>query len=358
MATAPSTSNYTLGKGVVYFDKVDANGEYAGERDLGNAVSFNLSVAMDKLDHFNNRSGLRSKDKTVVVEITPSVAFVLDEINVENFALMFMADTVAVTQTANDALSYTIDVSAMTNSKITSGRYIDVGDYRDIGVYTLTWDAGAGGVPTRGETITGGTSGATAEILNVVTGSTTTAGTAYVKTIGGTPPFEENEDVTTATLTAGKLNHPAGTTGLDATSGLVFDTTTLAVSDDATNATVFDVTDDFTVDSDSGRIYIVEGGALEDLAEDVDVEFAVLAGSYTTIRGFNETSIEGRLRFVSDNPEGNNSEVFIHRADLTPEGDVAMIGEEWQQLSFTAEILKDETNNPTSPYMNVYTEFA
>jgi hypothetical protein len=352
MPAAPSTDNYTLGKGIVYFDKIDANGEYAGERDLGNAVVFTLSSAIEKLDHFNNRSGLRAKDKTVVTEITPSVAFTLDEINVDNVALMFMADTVAVTQTADDALTYTIDVSAMTDSKITGGLYLDVGAYRNIGVYTLTWDSGVGGVPLRGETITG-TSGATAVILNVVTGSTTAAGTAYVKSIGGTPPFVEDESVTTTTLTAANLNHPAGTTGLDATSGLVFDVTQVAISDSATGATVSTKTTDFVVDSATGRVKIVAGGALEDETEDYVVEFAVLADSYTTIRGFNETSIEGRLRFVSDNPEGENREVFIHRLDLTPEGDVAMIGEEWQILPFVGEILKDEENNPDSPYMDI-----
>jgi len=355
MAIAPNTGNYTLGKGILYFDKKGTDGKYAGERDVGNASAFNLSNAIDKLDHYSQRSGLRSKDLTVVVEITPSVSFVLDEINADNFALMFMADTVDVTQTANDALLYTVDVSAMSDAKITSGRYLSVGAYRNIGVYTLTWDSGVGGVPLRGETITGGTSSATAEVINVVTGSTTAAGTVYVKSIGGTPPFQENESVTTATLTAANLNHPAGTTGLDVTSGLVFDTTTVAISDNAAHTTIYDKTDDFVVDSENGRVYIVPGGALEDVAADTDIEFAVLADSYTTIRGFKETSIEGRLRFVSDNPRGGNRVLYVPRVDLSPDGDVAMIGDEFQQLSFTGEILKDETRvSPESQYFDMY----
>ena len=94
------------------------------------------------------------------------------------------------------------------------------------------------------------------------------------------------------------------------------------------------------------------------MTADQDVEFAVLAATYKKIQAFNETSIEGRLRFIPDNPVGNNMELFIHRCDLTPEGDVQMIADEWQALSFTGEILKDETNNPTSPYMNIYTTDA
>ena len=30
-----------------------------------------------------------------------------------------------------------------------------------------------------------------------------------------------------------------------------------------------------------------------------------------------------------------------------------MIGEDWSTLSFVGEVLKDDTNHPTSPYLNV-----
>jgi hypothetical protein len=76
------------------------------------------------------------------------------------------------------------------------------------------------------------------------------------------------------------------------------------------------------------------------------------AVTYTQIRAFNETQIEGRLRFVSDNPVGSNQELTIWRCSLTPSGDTAMIGEDWSTLSFEGEILKDETQT-ASPYMNI-----
>ena len=55
---APSTENYTLGRGAVYFNKKTDAG-YLGERDLGNVVDFNMSVDVESLEHFTSRSGLK-----------------------------------------------------------------------------------------------------------------------------------------------------------------------------------------------------------------------------------------------------------------------------------------------------------
>ena len=47
MVDSPNTENYTLGKGVVYFDQKNlTTGLYMGERDLGNAPAFSFSLFM------------------------------------------------------------------------------------------------------------------------------------------------------------------------------------------------------------------------------------------------------------------------------------------------------------------------
>ena len=63
--------------------------------------------------------------------------------------------------------------------------------------------------------------------------------------------------------------------------------------------------------------------------------------------------MEGRVRFVSDNPAGNNLELEIWRVSLAPEGDTGLISNEWGTISFTGEVLKDETNHPDNPYMEI-----
>ena len=54
--------NYTLGKGILYFDRYNPDtGTYSGWRDLGNAPSFSFTVNIEKLEHFSSRGGLRVK---------------------------------------------------------------------------------------------------------------------------------------------------------------------------------------------------------------------------------------------------------------------------------------------------------
>ena len=352
MPNAPDTDNYALGSGIAYFDVKDANGKYSGERDLGNCTVFNLGVAVDKLEHFTQRSGLRAKDKSVVSLITPSVAFTLDEINVENVALMFMGETSEVAQPASSALSFLIDVSTMPDDEVKGNRYLDVGEYRNIGVYKLPYDGGAVAVAARGETVTGA-GGATAVVLNLMSGSDTVSGTMMVGTVTGT--FVEDETISSSGTMTGVVNCPITSTHFDTASGILFDTTDVAISDDSTNATILAKTVDYTVDSATGRVYVVVGGGLAGADADYDVEFAVKAQTFTKIMAFNETSIEGRLRFVADNAVGNNMSAMIWRVDLSPAGEVAMIGEDWQALEFGGEVLKDSVNHPDEPYYRIET---
>ncbi len=105
MAQSPSTDNYQLGKGVVFFDRKDLDtGLYTGERDLGNAPAFSFNIALEKLEHFSSRGGLKAKDKNIVSQITPGVAFTLDEVTPENLALLTLADIVEVIQTSGSVV--------------------------------------------------------------------------------------------------------------------------------------------------------------------------------------------------------------------------------------------------------------
>ena len=98
--SSPSTDNYQLGKGVVYFNRRDNTTLlYTGERDLGNAPAFSFNVSLEKLEHFSSRGGLRAKDKQVISQITPGIQFTLDEVTVDNLALLVLADVETVTQT-------------------------------------------------------------------------------------------------------------------------------------------------------------------------------------------------------------------------------------------------------------------
>lgn len=108
MSLAPNPQNYMLGRGRIYFDTFDASGNRTGLLDLGNAPSFSVSITTDKLDHYSSRSGLRVKDKSVLIEVTVSVSFTLDELNVENLRLAFLGNTVDFNQVAGSAVDESV----------------------------------------------------------------------------------------------------------------------------------------------------------------------------------------------------------------------------------------------------------
>ncbi len=258
MAVSPSTDNYTLGKGVVYFDQYDmTNEEYTGERDLGNAPEFSFNIALEKLEHFSSRGGLKAKDKEIISQITPGVTFTLDEVNIQNLAMLTLGDIEEVVQTTADITDESHDAKL--------GKRIDL-LYRGISAVTVTGPS-------------------------------------------ATPTYD-----------AGVGNDYLIDTSLG--------------------------------DDTIGRILILEGG---DITEDesLEISYTYADMTYNQINAFANTQIEGRLRFVSDNPAGGQQELEIWRVSLTPTGDTAMIGDDWSTLAFTGEVLKDESGHPDSPYMNI-----
>ena len=85
MPAAPSIDNYYIGKGRVLWTP-----EGGAERDLGNVPEFEFTPEIEKLAHYSSRSGVRTKDREVVVEKSATLRLVLDEWSVENLVLALM----------------------------------------------------------------------------------------------------------------------------------------------------------------------------------------------------------------------------------------------------------------------------
>ncbi|GAG09359.1 unnamed protein product, partial [marine sediment metagenome] len=105
-------------------------------------------------------------------------------------------------------------------------------------------------------------------------------------------------------------------------------------------------------DDKIGRVRILDTYT-GDEGDAIKVSYTAPETTYTMIKALSETTTEGFMRFVSDNPVGTQQELQIWRASLTPSGDTAMIGDDWSTLAFSGEILKDETDHPDSPYFNI-----
>ncbi len=235
------------------------------------------------------------------------------------------------TQTAGQKVE-----QVLTASTPVEGIYYST-DRRNIGIWKMIYSSPSGAGFSAGETITGSTSSDTAVIRRVVAGSNL----LYVTTFGGsTPYFQVGETITGGT---------SATTATIATAPYFDDAD--AVVTDAAGTTFYDVGDDFIINSPAGLIGIAEGSDIT--AANCEYTIAYPSVTYTTVTGLANTSLEGMVRFVSDNPEGNQMELRCWKVSLQPDGDTAFIGDDWATLGFTGEILKDQTSHPTAPYMQI-----
>lgn len=103
-------------------------------------------------------------------------------------------------------------------------------------------------------------------------------------------------------------------------------------------ATTLALTTDYTLEAELGRIYIVAGGAGD--AKNLTVTYDTAANSRTQVVTGAAADVEGALRFVAYNAEGDQRDFYMPYVRLAPSGDFALKGDEWQQLPFNVEILK------------------
>lgn len=101
MAYTPNPQNYFLGKGSLYFARYDENGNIIkGERHLGNAPDFKISVSVDKKEHFSSQTGLAEKDTEVITGVNATLSFTLEEYTLENLTLALLGEEGLITQSA------------------------------------------------------------------------------------------------------------------------------------------------------------------------------------------------------------------------------------------------------------------
>ncbi len=114
----------------------------------------------------------------------------------------------------------------------------------------------------------------------------------------------------------------------------------------------YTVTTDYKVDAVSGRIYIVEGGGIADGAN-IEVDFTYATINLPTVRGMNQTSIKGFLRFIGDPARGPKYECQIWRASVRADGAIGFISDEYASWTLTGDIESDATNHPDDPHFKL-----
>lgn len=144
----------------------------------------------------------------------------------------------------------------------------------------------------------------------------------------------------TETLTGIKAGHayklglsasnPAGYFGIDETG---FD-----VAVNGGGAALVEGTD-YVMNFHTGVITFLEGSAVAVNDADIDVTYAV-AGSTRSRVISGSDPVEGALMFETKNPKGTDAVYMMPYVKLSPNGDYALKGDEWQQIPLSIEVLK------------------
>lgn len=98
---------------------------------------------------------------------------------------------------------------------------------------------------------------------------------------------------------------------------------------------------DYNVDTETGRVQIIEGGGIASGSE-VQFGYTPVAASFESVKSGGKSELQGALRVVSDNVTGGNRDWYLPKVTLTPSGDLPLIAEGTDVVSmeFGVEALK------------------
>ena len=98
---------------------------------------------------------------------------------------------------------------------------------------------------------------------------------------------------------------------------------------------------DYNVDTETGRVQIIEGGGIASGSE-VQFGYTPVAASFESVKSGGKSELQGALRVVSDNATGGNRDWYLPKVTLTPSGDLPLIAEGTDVVSmeFGVEALK------------------
>lgn len=139
------------------------------------------------------------------------------------------------------------------------------------------------------------------------------------------------------------VNNPAGTRSID--NVVISKSVAGALPSDprvVTPLTPQELADNFEIDLETARIYMEPNSTIITTADMVlEVEYDQDAITNEIIIG-KGSEIRGALRFQAKNPKGENKDFFWPYVKITANGDYALKGDTWQQMSFNYEVLKKD----------------
>jgi hypothetical protein len=98
---------------------------------------------------------------------------------------------------------------------------------------------------------------------------------------------------------------------------------------------------DYVMDYDAGLFTLLEASTIAVNGAEVTVTYEVAASSRGRVISGSEP-VEGAMLYLTKNPKGADCTFYMPYVKITPNGDYALKGDEWQQIPLSLEILKPE----------------
>lgn len=382
---AGETQNYTLGRGEVRFARFKPGTQVPESfRYIGNTPEFNLTIESTTLDHFSSDRGIREKDDSVPLEVTRSGSMTTDNIDTENVALFFFGDAATITQVGSTGHSEDFDSVSPGHAYKLGQTIANPVGYSGLAQYGF-------GVGLQGASLVAAVGTITVSSTGPVEGDTFEIG-GRVYTFRAVPsaPYDIDINVTPATQATniaaainagagagtvygtGTVAHPDVSAG--ASSAVVTVTAltlgtagnAISLSESATNVAASGAAlaggtgvsyiegTDFEVNYDSGFVTPLVGGAITE-GTDITVFYGVRTSTRDQVIS-GSTPVEGALMYTAFNPKGPKIDYYMPWIKVTPNGDYALKGDDWQTIPFNLEILK--RSNAEAIYANGQPAYA
>lgn len=95
---------------------------------------------------------------------------------------------------------------------------------------------------------------------------------------------------------------------------------------------------DYEVDLAGGLVFIKPTGGSIVAGDDVVVTYNVASSTRTRVVSAG-TEVKGALKMLSFNPEGSHKDILLPSVTISPNGELALKGEDWLTASFSLEVL-------------------
>ena len=294
------TQSYKVGRGSLLFALRNDDGSYDGYRRLGNAPGFTVNIESENLTHESSETGLAERDLDIPLRITRSGTITIDNLNAENLGIFLGATVEDLSQTS----------TTVTNEDVTK--------IKPERAYQLGGLVGVRGISAVAVDVTAtARANSTAYIVGAIYAPATPNNHIYICTVAGTSESSPPSFTTD------------GTTFADGTATFK----DLGVITALTSGT------DYLIDLDLGLLSIPATGKLASAYDsalaavsnaslwsiNLHVDYTRPARTIQQIATGSGATIRGRLKFVSANPTGEQQDVLIPDATLSPNGELPFI---------------------------------